>query len=62
MSKILPVGVLATDMDGTFIPLDGSDENRRDLPRLCGEIERRGLDLVYVTGRHYDQIKMLQFG
>ena len=48
-----PVSVLATDMDGTFIPLEGNEENRRDLQRLCAEIEQRDLDLVYVTGRDY---------
>lgn len=50
------IRVLATDMDGTFIPLEGNEENRRDLARLCAEIEGRGIDLVYVTGRHYELV------
>ena len=41
-------------MDGTFIPLQGNRENRRDLARLCEELRQRELDLVYVTGRHYE--------
>ena len=45
------MSVLATDMDGTFIPLQGNEENRRDLEVLCNELEQRRIDLVYVTGR-----------
>jgi HAD superfamily hydrolase (TIGR01484 family) len=51
--KMQPVSVLATDMDGTFIPLEGNEENRHDLQRLCAEIKRCELSLVYVTGRDY---------
>lgn len=50
------ISVLATDMDGTFIPLAGSEQNRRDLPLLCAKIEERALELVYVTGRHYELV------
>lgn len=45
--------VLATDMDGTFIPLDGNQANRHDLDRLSEELQRYNVELVYVTGRHY---------
>ena len=48
-----PISVLATDMDGTFIPLDGNEENHHDLKRLCAQIEKSRLELLYVTGRHY---------
>jgi HAD superfamily hydrolase (TIGR01484 family) len=48
--------VLATDMDGTFIPLDGNQENRRDLARLNEELQRNHVELVYVTGRHYELV------
>ena len=47
------VSVLASDMDGTLIPLEGEEANRRDLRLLCDEIRRQDLELVYVTGRHY---------
>ncbi len=50
------ISVLATDMDGTFIPLDGNQQNRRDLATLCSELEQRGIELVYVTGRHYELV------
>lgn len=45
--------VLASDMDGTFIPLDGSVENERDLVTLADELDRCGTELLYVTGRHF---------
>jgi HAD superfamily hydrolase (TIGR01484 family) len=40
-------------MDGTFIPLDGNQDNVRDLLLLQAELELRSIDLVYVTGRDY---------
>ncbi len=55
-SKMQTVNVLATDMDGTFIPLDGNQQNVRDLKSLCEELEQRRLELVYVTGRHYELV------
>ncbi len=55
-SEMQNVSVLATDMDGTFIPLEGNEENRRDLEILCHELQKRGLELVYVTGRHYELV------
>lgn len=48
------VAVLASDMDGTFIPLDDSQENQRDLQVLSCELSRRGVELLYVTGRHFE--------
>ena len=30
--------VLATDLDGTFIPLEGEEENRRDLQMLVATL------------------------
>lgn len=50
------ISVLATDMDGTFIPLDGNEENRRDLEILRAELQSRALELLYVTGRHYELV------
>ena len=48
--------ILATDMDGTFIPLEGNQQNHHDLATLCSEIESQELVLVYVTGRHYELV------
>ncbi len=51
--KILTT-VLASDMDGTFIPLDGNEENRSDLQVLSEELHCRRVELLYVTGRHFE--------
>lgn len=44
--------VLATDLDGTLIPLDGNDANRRDLQVLAGQLTEQDVTLTFVTGRH----------
>ncbi len=44
--------VLATDLDGTLIPLEGNLQNRRDLDVLRGHFEQDSVTLLYVTGRH----------
>jgi len=46
--------VLATDLDGTFIPLAGNEENVADLRLLEKEFAERGVILMYVTGRHFE--------
>lgn len=46
--------VLASDMDGTFIPLEGNAENRKDLIQLSLLLEQRRVELIYVTGRHLE--------
>ena len=43
-------------MDGTFIPLDGNEQNRRDLREIQSELEQNKIDLMYVTGRHLDLV------
>lgn len=48
--------VLATDLDGTFLPLTGNSENRRDLDSLHHELKSRHMALVFVTGRHLSSI------
>lgn len=48
--------VLATDLDGTFIPLEDSPQQRSDLQVLGDEIGRRGGTLVFVTGRHRESV------
>lgn len=48
--------VLATDMDGTFIPLEDNPDNRRDLETLQSKLEQLNMELLYVTGRHYELV------
>lgn len=48
-----PLRLLATDLDGTLIPLDGRDENVRDLRTLESLLESRGIELLFVTGRDH---------
>ena len=50
------VRVLATDLDGTLIPLEGNEQNRRDLETLAEEIRRHQLQLLFVTGRHFQSV------
>lgn len=44
--------VLATDLDGTLIPLEGNEQNRIDLEKLKQHLAERGAVLTFVTGRH----------
>lgn len=46
--------VLATDLDGTLIPLDGDAQHRADLQTLAQHLEAQAVTLVYVTGRHLE--------
>ena len=45
--------VLATDLDGTLIPLQGNEQNLADLDKLARQIKQNGVTLVYITGRHF---------
>jgi hydroxymethylpyrimidine pyrophosphatase-like HAD family hydrolase len=45
--------ILATDLDGTLIPLDADPQNQADLQTLAREFATRNLTLIYVTGRHF---------
>ena len=56
MSELTKVKVLATDMDGTFIPLEGNEQNRADLCELQAELDRNDIALMYVTGRHLNLV------
>lgn len=49
--------VLATDLDGTLIPLDDSPEHREDLATLERELAEHDAALVYVTGRHLGSVR-----
>ena len=50
-------GVLATDLDGTLIPLNGCPENQTDLKRLSAVIQEQGIQLLFVTGRHLSSVE-----
>ncbi len=48
--------VLATDLDGTLIPLDGNAQNADDLPRIREQLTLAQMELIFVTGRHLASI------
>ncbi|MCA9241314.1 MAG: malto-oligosyltrehalose trehalohydrolase [Planctomycetales bacterium] len=48
--------VLATDLDGTLLPLDDHPENSQDLAELASGLAARGGPLIYVTGRHIESV------
>lgn len=52
----MAVKVLATDLDGTLIPLDGSPKNRSDLAAVQSLLNEHGIPLVFVTGRHAESV------
>lgn len=54
-----PPVVLATDLDGTLIPLANCDQNRRDLQALRAELAAQKMTLVYVTGRHFASVQAI---
>lgn len=49
-------GILATDLDGTLIPLADIPENCSDLAILKHQIEEHQVTLCYVTGRHFASV------
>ncbi|EMI16167.1 HAD-superfamily hydrolase, subfamily IIB [Rhodopirellula maiorica SM1] len=49
--------VLATDLDGTFIPLDDHDDNRRDLSEVQRFLSEHAMELLFVTGRHFASVQ-----
>jgi len=48
------LNVLATDLDGTLIPLPGNDQNRKDLEKLRKARQEHPFTFVYATGRHFE--------
>ena len=48
--------VLATDLDGTLIPLPRSKQNLRDLQTLRSLHEMGKFTLIFNTGRHFDSV------
>lgn len=49
--------MLATDLDGTLIPLDDNPQNSRDLEHLVQELKRAEMSLAFVTGRHWELVQ-----
>ncbi|TVP79135.1 MAG: HAD-IIB family hydrolase [Puniceicoccaceae bacterium] len=54
-SSIAP-RVLATDLDGTLIPLPGVDQNNVDLVSLSTHFDSSDHSLVFATGRHFESV------
>ena len=48
---------LATDLDGTLIPLEGVIGNRDDLQRLKTLLVEREICIIFVTGRHIESVQ-----
>jgi len=46
--------VLATDLDGTFIPMSDEKDSVEALEQIRGHATDGGLRLVYVSGRHFE--------
>lgn len=49
--KVCPIRVLASDLDGTLLPLPDDPHNARDLVLLQEKVAAYALTLVFVTGR-----------
>ena len=54
-SSIVP-RVLATDLDGTLIPLPETEANVTDLQRITDHFSRSSQPLVFATGRHFESV------
>lgn len=52
----IPPRVLATDLDGTFIPLPGDADNESALETFRQARAQNRLGLVFATGRHYESV------
>ncbi len=53
---VFNVRVLATDLDGTLIPLPDRPENAEDLKRLSACLAEAERELVFCTGRHFESV------
>lgn len=49
--------VLATDLDGTLIPLPNHRQNSVDLDTLADQIRKHNVTLIYITGRHFSSAR-----
>ncbi|MEW4491005.1 HAD-IIB family hydrolase [Thalassoglobus sp. JC818] len=48
--------ILATDLDGTLIPLDGRADHVQDLQTLAEALRQNGIPICFASGRHYEII------
>ena len=53
----MAIRALVTDLDGTLIPLPGSEQNRRDLEALRTLLSEHEILLVFASGRHRDSVE-----
>lgn len=49
--------VLATDLDGTLIPLENQSDNEQDLSLLAERLTTQQVTLTFVTGRHLASVQ-----
>jgi len=49
--------LLATDLDGTLIPLAGDSEHHQALTLLTDLLKRHEMSLAFVTGRHFASVQ-----
>ena len=49
--------LLATDLDGTLIPLAGAASDQHALTLLADLLKRREMSLAFVTGRHFASVQ-----
>ena len=49
--------VLATDLDGTFVPLSGNSRNQADLKTIAEKLRQHEITLTFVTGRHLESVQ-----
>lgn len=48
---------LATDLDGTLIPLAGASDHQKSLTLLADLLKRHEMSLAFVTGRHFASVQ-----
>lgn len=53
--------VLATDLDGTLLPLLGNDRNVADLPTLAAVLQAKRMMLAFATGRHFESVQKVMW-
>ncbi len=51
------LSVLATDLDGTFLPLNGLETHVQAMKKLGSHFTQESRQLVFVTGRHYTSVR-----
>lgn len=54
--RVTARSVLASDLDGTLIPLEDNARNRADLATLAQLIQEHQVGLVFSTGRHLESV------